>query len=88
MNQIPSGVTALMEESAMRGVIATAAVALTLGALAPSPSHALLRQLSLTAVYDKCVRLAHARGYTGNELDQNGSAARKFVLRCMNGRRH
>jgi hypothetical protein len=71
----------------MRGIIATALAALTLGALAPSPSSALLRQMSLTGVYDRCVKLARLRGHTSKELDRDGSAARNFLLRCMNGRR-
>ena len=70
----------------MRATIA-AATALLIVALSPSLASAFaLRQMSLTATYDRCVQRARSRGYTDKDLDQVGSAARAFVLRCMRGR--
>ena len=40
---------------------------------------------SLNDSYNRCVSLARSRGYADSDLDGNRSAARNFVIRCMQG---
>ena len=41
---------------------------------------------SLKDSYDRCVSLARSRGYTESDLDGSRTAARNFVVRCMQGK--
>jgi hypothetical protein len=76
----------------MRPILIAAAAAITVGVMAstavsaqttnnPSTSRA-----SLNESYNKCVSLARSRGYSDSDLDGNRSAARNFVIRCMQGK--
>jgi hypothetical protein len=83
MRLIPAAATIAL---AATMVVPTLAYAQTKSAQAtnnPAASRA-----SLNDSYNKCVSLARSRGYTDSDLDGNRSAARNFVVRCMQGKQH
>jgi len=76
----------------MRPILVAAAAALTVGVIASTAANAQTTnnpsaaRASLNESYNKCVSLARSRGYTDSDLDGNRSAARNFVIRCMQGK--
>ena len=78
----------------MRPLLATAATALAVSVVTSvvfAQKRKLTRRESLERgalkdSYDRCVSLARSRGYTESDLDGNRTAARNFVIRCMQGR--
>ena len=81
----------------MRPILAAAATALAVAAIAPIAAYAQTKsaqdtsnpsaaRASLNDSYNKCVSLARSRGFTESDLDGNRSAARNFVLKCMQGK--
>jgi hypothetical protein len=53
---------------------------------AQAPANPSAARASLNENYNRCVSLARSRGYTDSDLDGNRTAARNFVLRCMQGK--
>ena len=43
---------------------------------------------SLNDSFNRCVSLAKSRGFARSDLDEGGSPARAFVMRCMQGRQN
>jgi multidrug resistance efflux pump len=41
---------------------------------------------SINHSFNRCVSLAKSRGFTRSDLDDGGSAARNFVMSCMQGK--
>lgn len=83
----------------MRPILAAAATALAVAVIAPAAAYAQTKtksaqdtsnpsaaRASLNDSYNKCVSLARSRGYTESDLDGNRSAARNFVVKCMQGK--
>jgi hypothetical protein len=81
----------------MRPILAAAATALAVAVIAPTAAYAQTKsaqdtsnpsaaRASLNDSYNKCVSLARSRGFTESDLDGNRSAARNFVLKCMQGK--
>ena len=82
----------------MRSIISFAAAALMVSVVTASTafaqknntegakaSRAESRQ-SLNDSFDRCVSLAKSRGYSRSDLEDNRTAARNFVVRCMQGK--
>jgi hypothetical protein len=82
----------------MRLILAITAVALAISAAtstavlaqkkdtdAAKASRAQARE-SINDSFNRCVSLAKSRGYTSSDLDGNRSAARNFVMSCMQGK--
>ena len=76
----------------MRLILAAAATAIAAAVILPTAAHAQTTipnsatRASLNDSYNRCVSLARSRCYTDSDLDGNRSAARNFVLRCMQGK--
>ena len=81
----------------MRPILAAAATALAVAVIAPTAAYAQTKsaqdtsnpsaaRASLSDSYNKCVSLARSRGFTESDLDGNRSAARNFVVKCMQGK--
>jgi hypothetical protein len=81
----------------MRPILAAAATALAVTVIAPTAAYTQTKsaqatsnpsaaRASLNDSYNKCVSLARSRGYTESDLDGNRTAARNFVVRCMQGK--
>ena len=81
----------------MRPILAAAATGLAVAVIAPTAAYAQTKsaqdtsnpsaaRASLNDSYNKCVSLARSRGFTESDLDGNRSAARNFVLKCMQGK--
>ena len=43
---------------------------------------------SLSDSFNRCVSLAKSRGFTRSDLDEGGSPAKAFVMRCMQGKQN
>jgi hypothetical protein len=43
---------------------------------------------SLNDSFNRCVALAKSRGFTRSDLDEGGSPAKAFVMRCMQGKQN
>jgi len=43
---------------------------------------------SINDSFNRCVSLAKARGFARSDLDEGGSNARAFVMRCMQGKQN
>ena len=43
---------------------------------------------SINDSFNRCVSLAKSRGFTRSDLDEGGSPAKAFVMRCMQGRQN
>jgi hypothetical protein len=84
----------------MRLILATAAAALAVSVAtsttvfaqkkntdAAKASRAQARE-SLNDSFNRCVSLAKSRGFARSDLDEGGSPARAFVMRCMQGRQN
>jgi hypothetical protein len=82
----------------MRPILAAAATALAVAVIAPTAAYAQTKsaqatnpsaaRASLNDSYNRCVTLARSRGFTESDLDGNRAAARKFVVRCMQGKQN
>ena len=83
----------------MRLIPAAATIALAAIMVVPTAAYAQTRtaqatnnpaatKASINDSFTKCVSLARSRGYTESDLDGNRSAARNFVVRCMQGKQH
>lgn len=69
----------------MRVTFFAIATAFAVSLVASTPSHA---QRSVNELFNRCVQLAMQRGYSTTDLDGGAAntAARNFVIRCMQGR--
>ena len=69
----------------MRVTFLVAATAFAISLVASAPSHA---QRSMNDLFNRCVQLAMQRGYSTADLDGGAghTAARNFVIRCMQGK--
>lgn len=69
----------------MRVTFLIVATAFAISLVASAPSHA---QRSVNDLFNRCVQLAMQRGYSTSDLDGGNAhtAARNFVIRCMQGR--
>jgi len=43
---------------------------------------------SINDSFNRCVSLAKSRGFTRSDLDDGGSPAKAFVMRCMQGKQN
>ena len=43
---------------------------------------------SINDSFNRCVSLAKARGFARSDLDDGGSPAKAFVMRCMQGKQN
>jgi len=43
---------------------------------------------SINDSFNRCVSLAKERGFTRSDLDDGGSPAKRFVMRCMQGKQN
>ena len=43
---------------------------------------------SINDSFNRCVDLAKSRGFTRSDLDDGGSPAKAFVMRCMQGKQN
>jgi hypothetical protein len=68
----------------MRITFFVAATAFAISLVASTPGQA---QKSVNDLFNKCVQLAMQRGYSTTDLDGGpaNTAARNFVIRCMQG---
>ncbi len=84
----------------MRLMLATVAAALAVSVAIPTAvfaqkkntdatkaSRAQARE-SLNDSFNRCVSLAKERGFTRSDLDEGGSPAKAFVMRCMQGKQN
>jgi hypothetical protein len=69
----------------MRVTFLVVGTAFAISLVATTPSHA---QRSVNDLFNKCVQLAQQRGYSNNDLHGGAAhtSARKFVIRCMQGK--
>jgi hypothetical protein len=69
----------------MRVTFFAVATALAISFVASAPSYA---QRSVNDLFNRCVQLAMQRGYSTADLDGGAAntAARNFVIRCMQGK--
>jgi hypothetical protein len=76
----------------MRLIVAAAATAAAAAVILPTAAYTQttnpnsVTRASLNDSYNRCVALARSRGYSSSDLDDNRTAARNFVLRCMQGK--
>jgi len=76
----------------MRLILAAAATAVAAAVILPTAAYTQTTntnpgtRASLNDSYNRCVTLARSRGYSNSDLDGNRTAARNFVLRCMQGK--
>jgi hypothetical protein len=72
------------KEEPMRYVIPAIAL-LSIVFVAPSPASAQTGGKSLQDAFNACVEIAKQRGWSSQDMGENRPAARKFVIRCMQG---
>lgn len=78
----------------MRLVSLAIAAVLTASIVTPSLAATTKRSTAASSSYasarsfDSCVKLAKVRGFARSDLSDNGSPARQFVRRCMQGRQN
>jgi hypothetical protein len=74
--------------TSLAATMVTSTVAYTQTRSAQATNNPSATRASLSDSYNRCVSLARSRGYTESDLDGNRSAARNFVIRCMQGKQH
>jgi hypothetical protein len=74
--------------TSLAATMVTSTVAYTQTKSAQATNNPSATKASLSDSYNRCVSLARSRGYTESDLDGNRSAARNFVIRCMQGKQH
>lgn len=72
----------------MSVAVAVAAIAVSL--VASTPSFAQAQGETFQQAFNRCVKLAMARGFSTSDLDGGNaqSAARAFVIKCMQGQQN